>query len=74
MRTLHFVCAWPILRSLGFYAAASYEVVGSVPETPLGRLTMLKVPADEFVTIELVHDRPKAASTWPQGSATSSSR
>jgi lactoylglutathione lyase len=36
--------------------ADGYEVVGSVPETPLGQLTMLKLPGDEFVTIELVHD------------------
>ena len=32
-----------------------YEVVGDVPETDLGHLTMLKLPGDEFVTIELVH-------------------
>jgi lactoylglutathione lyase len=36
--------------------ADGYEVVGSVPKTPLGQLTMLKLPGDEFVTIELVHD------------------
>jgi lactoylglutathione lyase len=42
--------------SLAFYAAVGYEVVGSVPETPLGHLTMLKLPGDEFVSIELVHD------------------
>jgi lactoylglutathione lyase len=33
-----------------------YEVVGSVPETAFGHLTMLKLPDDDFVTIELVHD------------------
>jgi lactoylglutathione lyase len=33
-----------------------YEVIGRVPETPIGQLTMLKLPGDEFVTIELVHD------------------
>jgi lactoylglutathione lyase len=43
-------------RSLAFYEAAGFEVVGVVPETPIGRLTMLKLPQDEFVTIELVHD------------------
>ena len=43
-------------RSLAFYTAVGYEIVGSVPETPLGQLTMLKLPGDEFVTIELVHD------------------
>jgi lactoylglutathione lyase len=43
-------------RSLAFYTALGYEVVGEVPETGLGHLTMLKLPGDEFVTIELVHD------------------
>jgi lactoylglutathione lyase len=57
MRTLHFGLRVADLdRSLAFYTAVGYEVVGSVPETPLGRLTMLKLPGDEFVTIELVHD------------------
>jgi lactoylglutathione lyase len=57
MRTLHFGLRVADLdRSLAFYAAVGYEVVGSVPETPLGQLTMLKLPGDEFVTIELVHD------------------
>ncbi len=32
------------------------EVVGRVPETPMGHLTMLKLPGDKFVTIEFVHD------------------
>jgi lactoylglutathione lyase len=57
MRTLHFGLRVADLdRSLAFYAAVGYEVVGSVPETPLGHLSMLKLPGDEFVTIELVHD------------------
>jgi lactoylglutathione lyase len=57
MRTLHFGLRVADLdRSLAFYTAVGYEVVGTVPETPLGRLTMLKLPGDEFVTIELVHD------------------
>lgn len=43
-------------RSLPFYTALGYEVVGAVPETGIGHLTMLKLPDDEFVTIELVHD------------------
>jgi lactoylglutathione lyase len=57
MRTLHFGLrvADPD-RSLAFYTAVGYEVVGRVPETPLGELTMLKLPDDEFVTIELAHD------------------
>jgi lactoylglutathione lyase len=57
MRTLHIGLRVADLdRSLAFYTAVGYEVVGSVPDTPLGRLTMLKLPDDEFVTIELVHD------------------
>jgi lactoylglutathione lyase len=57
MRTLHFGLRVADLgRSLAFYTAVGYEVVGSVPETPLGHLTMLKLPGDEFVSIELVHD------------------
>ena len=38
-----------------------YEVVGEVPETDLGHLTMLKLAGDEFVTIEIVHDPNDAA-------------
>jgi lactoylglutathione lyase len=57
MRTLHFGLRVADLgRSLDFYRAVGFEVVGDVPETPLGHLTMLKLPGDEFVTIELVHD------------------
>jgi len=66
MRTLHFgLRVADRDRSLAFYTALGYEVVGSVPETPIGHLTMLKLPADEFVTIELVHDpaRPKVPIT-----------
>jgi lactoylglutathione lyase len=47
-------------RSLAFYTAVGYEVVGSVPETPIGHLTMLKLPDDDFVTIELVHEPARA--------------
>ncbi len=57
MRTLHFGLRVADLdRSLAFYTAVGYEIIGNVPETPLGHLTMLKLPGDEFVTIELVHD------------------
>jgi lactoylglutathione lyase len=56
MRTLHFgLHVADLERSLAFYTAVGYEVVGDVPETGLGHLTMLKLPDDEFVTIELVH-------------------
>jgi lactoylglutathione lyase len=43
-------------RSLAFYVALGYAVVGEVPGTGLGHLTMLKLPGDEFVSLELVHD------------------
>lgn len=57
MRTLHLgLRVTDLDRSLAFYADVGYEVVGVVPETDLGHLTMLKLPGDEFVTIELVHD------------------
>jgi lactoylglutathione lyase len=57
MRTLHFGLRVADLgRSLAFYTAVGYEVVGEVPETGLGHLAMLKLPGDAFVAIELVHD------------------
>ena len=43
-------------RSRAFYQALGYTVVGTVPDTPFGSLTMLQLPDDPFVTIELVHD------------------
>src|SRR3954469_11150279 len=62
MRTLHVGLRVADLdRSLGFYTAVGYEVVGDVPETELGHLTMLKLPGDEFVAIEIVHDPSGAA-------------
>jgi lactoylglutathione lyase len=61
MRTLHFGLRVADLdRSLAFYTGVGYEVVGSVPETEFGQLTMLKLPDDDFVTIELVHDPAKS--------------
>jgi lactoylglutathione lyase len=60
MRTLHFgLRVADLERSLAFYAAVGYEVVGSVPETELGHLTMLQLPGDDFVTVELIHDPTK---------------
>ena len=57
MRTLHLgLCVADLDKSLAFYTAVGYEVVGQLPETGIGHLTMLKLPSDEFVTIELVHD------------------
>lgn len=56
MRTLHLgLRVADRDRSVAFYTAVGYEIVGSVPETGLGHLTMLKLPGDEFVSIELVH-------------------
>jgi lactoylglutathione lyase len=58
MRTLHVgLRVADLERSLAFYTAIGYEVLGDVPATELGSLTMLKLPGDEFVTLELVHDR-----------------
>ena len=62
MKTLHVGLRVADLdRSLAFYTTVGYEVVGEVPETELGHLTMLKLPGDEFVTIEIVHDPNGAA-------------
>lgn len=55
MRTLHFgLRVANLKRSLTFYGALGYEVVGSVPGTSVGDLTMIKLSGDAFVTIELV--------------------
>ena len=65
MRTLHVGLRVADLdRSLAFYTAVGYEVVGEVPETGEGHLTMLKLPRDEFVSIELVH---KPSERFPEG-------
>jgi lactoylglutathione lyase len=42
-------------------------VVGTVPETAFGSLTMLKLPGDEFVSLELVHDSTTADFVGPGG-------
>jgi lactoylglutathione lyase len=64
MRTLHFgIRVADLDRSLAFYAALGYEVVGSVSATSLGDLTMIKLPDDPFVTIELV----SGSSSVPSG-------
>ena len=58
MRTLHVgLRVEDLNRSLEFYSNLGYEVVGTVPETDFGSLTMLKLPGDEFVALELVYDR-----------------
>src|SRR3954454_11593892 len=67
MRTLHVgLRVADLERSVGFYTALGYEVLGNVPETGFGHLTMLKLPGDEFVTLELVHD-PRKGRVDPGG-------
>jgi len=57
MRTLHVGLRVSDLESsVAFYRAVGYTVIGTVDGTPLGSLTMLQLPGDPFVTIELVHD------------------
>lgn len=57
MRTLHVgLRVSDLERSLKFYTTLGYEVLGDAPESEFGSLTMLKLPGDEFVTLELVHD------------------
>ena len=53
-------------RSLAFYGHLGYDVVGTVPETAFGSLTMLQLPGDPFVSLELVHD-PGAGTITPGG-------
>jgi lactoylglutathione lyase len=61
MRTLHvgLRVADPE-RAVAFYTAVGYEVVGRVPETPAGQLTMLRLPGDDVVSVELVFDPSEA--------------
>jgi lactoylglutathione lyase len=57
MRTLHVgLRVSDLARSLAFYTALGYEVVGEVPAAGIGALTMLKLPGDEFISLELVND------------------
>ena len=58
-------------RSLAFYAALGYQVIGSVPATSFGDLTMLKLPDDPFVAIELV-SRSSASFSISAGGASGS--
>ena len=62
MRTLHVdLRVEDLERSLAFYKGLGDQVLGSVPETELGSLTMLQLPGDEFVTLELLHDAARGA-------------
>ena len=57
MRTLHVgPRVSDLQRSLAFYTAVGYTVAGTVPGTAFGTVSMLRLPGDDFVTIELVHD------------------
>ena len=51
---------------MAFYTGLGYQVVGSVPETEFGSLTMLKLPGDEFVALELIHS-PDIGRVNPHG-------
>lgn len=63
MRTLHVgLRVADVGRSLAWYQAVGYEVVGRAAGTAHGGLTMLKLPDDEFVTVELVHDPTRPVS------------
>jgi len=67
MRTLHIGLRVADLdASLAFYVGLGYKVLGTVPETEFGTLTMLKLPDDEFVSLELVHD-PDGGRVEPGG-------
>jgi len=67
MRTLHVgLRVSDIERSRDFYTALGYEVVGTVPDTPIGNLTMLKLAEDDVVSVELVHD-PARGPVTPGG-------
>ena len=62
MRTLHVgLRVSDLERSLAFYTGVGYIVVGSVEGTPFGTLTMLRLPGDGCVTIELVYDPARGA-------------
>lgn len=62
MRTLHVgLRVRDLERSLAFYTAVGYTVIGTVERTAFGSLTMLRLPGDGFVTIELVYDPARGA-------------
>lgn len=63
MRTLHVgLRVGDIGRSLTFYGALGYRVIGTVAGTGIGDLTMLALPEDPFVTLELVHNPGRSVS------------
>lgn len=55
MRALHVVLRVADLKaSTAFYEQVGYEILGRALGTPIGDLVMCKLPADPFVTLELV--------------------
>lgn len=59
MRTLHSgLRVTDVAASLRFYRALGYLEVGTVRGTPLGDLTLLRLPDDEFATLELMQGQP----------------
>ena len=67
MRTMHVGLRVEDLdRSLEFYENLGYEVVGTAPETEFGDLTILKLPDDDVVSLELVY-QPDAGRIDPRG-------
>ncbi|TDN87727.1 VOC family protein [Microbacterium sp. BK668] len=51
--------------STDFYRKLGYEVVGTVPDSPIGHLTMMRLPGDEYVTLELVASPDLAPAAEP---------
>jgi lactoylglutathione lyase len=61
VRTLHIGLRVENLESsIAFYTALGYELLGEVRATEIGHLVMLKLPEDEFVSLELVHDQTRS--------------
>jgi lactoylglutathione lyase len=57
MRTLHVgLRVSDLERSVAFYTSVGYEVLGEVRPSESLRLTMLKLPDDDYVSLELVHE------------------
>jgi catechol 2,3-dioxygenase-like lactoylglutathione lyase family enzyme len=57
MRMLHLgLRVTDLDRSFAFYTALGYAEIGRVPETEFGTLSLLQLPDDPFVSLELVHD------------------
>ena len=61
-------------RSLTFYSAVGYAVLGTIEGTAFGSLSMLQLPGDPFATIELAHDPASPRPASALASITSSSR